>query len=258
MERTRPGVDPAPRCVERVGVVLGLLRRNPPGPGARPCRRSCRSPAGGSCARGGDGRRRLLAAQRDEVLEHPQAVARGLLGVELDAEHGAVLDDRRETLAVLGRSRRRRPRPPAARPANERGRRDSPPSGSPAAAASGARTGPRSSRCAGPAGRRCPAACTSPGISPSPACASSSSESSNSSCIPRQMPSSGRAVRDALADQLGQPELVEIAHRGRECPHSGDDEPVGSTQLVVVARDRSPRAPTCSSAFCTERRLPIP
>ena len=37
-----------------------------------------------------------------KFVEHPQAVRGGLLGVELDAEHRAARDDRREPLAVLG------------------------------------------------------------------------------------------------------------------------------------------------------------
>ena len=49
-----------------------------------------------------------------------------------------------------------------------------------------------------------------------------------------------------------------LRHRLRERAHAGHDEPVGRAQLVVVAGDRRARAPTCSSAFSTERRLPIP
>src|SRR5436853_222538 len=58
-----------------------------------PWLRGCRSRAAGSCARAGDAR-----AYPDEAVKHAQPGQRGLLGVELDAEHRISADDRREAL----------------------------------------------------------------------------------------------------------------------------------------------------------------
>ena len=70
-------------------------RRSRPGPGARPCRRGCRSPGRGS--RGADRAR----TPRRSCASSAQPVARGLLGVELHAVDVAAPDDRGEALAVL-------------------------------------------------------------------------------------------------------------------------------------------------------------
>ena len=85
-------------------------------------------------------------------------------------------------------------------------------------------------------------------------------EESNSSCMPRQMPSTGAPARGALAHQLVEPELARVAHRLREGAHAGHDEPVGRAQLAVVARDararRRARAPSRRCGGCPSRSRP--
>ena len=75
--------------------------------------------------------------------------------------------------------------------------------------------------------------------------------------MPRQMPSIGTPPSTPLADQPVEPELADPLHRLRERADPGQDEPVGgagaSWSLVITAS-----APTRSSAFSTERRLPMP
>ncbi len=62
---------------------------------------------------------------------------------------------------------------------------------------------------------------------------------------------------DALAQELAEPEPREVRHRPREGPDAGQDEPRGGRQAIGVELT-STRAPTCSRAFSTERRLPMP
>ena len=148
--------------------------------------------------------------------------------MELDAEHRSARDEGGEPLAVLGgaddvrRGRSGAPRTSA------RGRR-----GAPLRAVRRSAAMARSKRTSFQpiCGIRSPPACkrvTSPPISRGPAVGSSSSERSNSSCIPRQIPSSGVASLRALADQLDQPELAQVPHRPRERADAGDDEPVAA------------------------------
>ena len=104
-----------------------------------------------------------------EVVEHAQPVARGLLGVELDAEHRAV---RRRSWRSARRTRSCRRRRRVARPRRERVHvveRRSRLAAGPRSAARRARTGPRSSRCAGRAARRSAGASPSPADQPEPA-----------------------------------------------------------------------------------------
>ena len=76
--------------------------------------------------------------------------------------------------------------------------------------------------------------------------------------MPRQIPSSGTARRDPLGDQLVEAELADPLHRLRECADAGQHEAVGRRRdLGRVGGDHA-SAPTRSSAFSTERRLPIP
>ena len=131
--------------------------RSPPAPAAPPCRPGCRSPGGGSRGRGPcpPPPCAARAAQLDEAAQQPQPVPRGLLGMELDAEHVVAGHDRGKPLAVDGASPPRRPRScgpghqrvhvveRATARAAGRGQRRRP-----------LERRPRSSRCAGSAGRR--------------------------------------------------------------------------------------------------------
>ena len=71
------------------------------------------------------------------------------------------------------------------------------------------------------------------------------------------MPSTAYARAQAFGDQRVELQLADPAHRRREGPDARQDDAVGartaSGSLVITAS-----APTRSSAFSTERRLPIP
>ena len=66
------------------------------------------------------------------------------------------------------------------------------------------------------------------------------------------------ARRRARASDLVEAERAQAAHRLRERADAGHDDAVGRADLVVVGGDARASAPTCSSAFSTLRRLPIP
>ncbi len=225
VQRPRAVVDPALGGVERVGVVDGLRVEVPLVEAHRLAVEDVdRRQQDHARAAQAD---REPCAQPGEALEHPQSVGGGLLGVKLDAEHEIAGDDRREPLAVLGRAddvgRLAGPR----REASARGRTGSPRGAGPSVSGDsrsnrtsfqpmcGTRSPPASSRV------------TSPLISPSPSVGSSSSERSNSSCMPRQIPSIGVAADGGVADQAVQAELAEVAHRQRERADARHDEPVG-------------------------------
>ena len=76
--------------------------------------------------------------------------------------------------------------------------------------------------------------------------------------MPRQTPSTGVPPADALAQQLVEPELVKVA------PSLGGKAPTPGSTSPSAARSPAGRwvtwraTPTCSSAFSTERRLPMP
>ena len=131
--------------------------------------------------------------------------------MRLRAEHVPLPDDRRERLAVVGGRRAPPPRRPGAARSCARG------TGTP---------GPAGPRCSGVArsqrtslqpmcGSFRPGAlqprAPRPRSMPSPLAPPCSSERSNSSCIPRQSPSSGTPACDALAQQLVQAQLARIA-----------------------------------------------
>ena len=120
-------------------------------------------------------------------------------------------------------------------------------------------SGPRSSRCAG---------ASAPGRRSARDAAGEQSEALGAAVLlgvlEEQLHAEARAEqrhssRGALAQERPRGRRSrDRLHRGRERPDAGQEQPVGCAQLVVVARDRGPRAPTCASAFSTERRLPIP
>ena len=93
---------------------------------------------------------------------------------------------------------------------------------------------------------------------PSPA-VGPSSLASNSICRPRQMPRNGRVAR-SLDDRVAQAARVEAPHAIRHRALAGQHDPLRLTDddrdPLVTTITRS--GATCTSAFATERRLPIP
>ena len=68
----------------------------------------------------------------------------------------------------------------------------------------------------------------------------------------------GRALLDPVRDELVEPELADPLHRLREGADAGQDHAVGRVGGLGVRGRSRPRRRRCSSAFSTERRLPIP
>ena len=62
----------------------------------------------------------------------------------------------------------------------------------------------------------------------------------------------------ALGDELVDPELADPLHRARKGADARKYQAVGAAHRGGVAGDRDLATPTCSSAFSTERRFPIP
>ena len=229
---------------------------------SRPARRRTALPSRMSTA--GSRIRRLSEARRRprrcrEVLEQPQAVRARLLRVELDAVERLALDRARRTRSpysavpstvVVGGPRAR---------TSARGRRRTGP-GSPSVsarllAASATAFQPicghlqarrveraRPARAAARAPRRRPLA--------------------------RGLEQQLHAQADAEHRHAGREPLARAARRARaragcsiafgNAPTPGQHDAVGRAHALVVARSRTGSAPTCSSAFSTERRLPIP
>ena len=67
----------------------------------------------------------------------------------------------------------------------------------------------------------------------------------------------GRAALRPLADDLVEAGGAQAAHRLGERAHAGDDD-ASAARISSGSAVRATVAPTCSSAFSTERRLPIP
>ena len=245
-----PRVGQAHRRVHRVGVVDRLAVVVALRPAAPRGRRGYRWRDRGSRR---DGR---LRADPGEVGEQPQPGGARLLGVELDAEDVAALGRageagavrRRCRAVVRGGSRARR---------SGRGR---------TASRSRSRSVSRDSR--------------SQRTGAQPMCGTLRPGASSSRHLARQQAEAGRAAElgRSLEEQLQAEADAEDRrprrrgarrsarrgrarpdplHRPREGADAGQDQPVGgahrSGSVLIVAR-----APTCSSAFSTERRLPIP
>ena len=98
---------------------------------------------------------------------------------------------------------------------------------------------------------------TVPGRIPSPAAPSCSLEDSNSSCIPRQIPSNGTPAPARSISTSPRP----VASRLRI---ASGNAPTPGRMIASAARIASCEAvmtdaePTCASAVSTLRRLPIP
>ena len=270
-------VHGARRCARRRGRRCGARarRRRPTAARRRADRR--RTPCSGRTRRGSGARPcpsrmsiagsrimpRALASARaappTKLVEHAQPVQRGLLGMELDAEHRSAADDRREPLAVLGACRRRRPRRRAAPRTSARGRRGSPARGRSASqrrAALEPHLVPADVRDPQPAGLQ---ARDLAGDQPQarPSCPSSS-EPSNSSCMPEADAEQRRSLLHARVDQLDQAELAQVAHRLRERADAGQHEPVAARAARRGRRSARParrraRAPSPPSAGCPSR-----
>ncbi len=98
---------------------------------------------------------------------------------------------------------------------------------------------------------------TSPRRIASPSAPPSSLECSNGELHAEADPEDRRTCLRALVQQLVESELAQVRHRARERAHAGQHESVRAAQLVGSPL-MSALAPTCSSAFSTERRLPMP
>ena len=186
------------------------------------------------------------------------ARARGLLGVELDAEHRAAADDRGERLAVLGAADARPRRRRAAPRTSARGRR-----GSPRRQPLGQRrrpleATPRSSRCAAASARRSSKARDLAGDEPESVAPARAPRSARTAAACPGRCRAGRAAPRPRRDQLVQAELAEVAHRDRERADAGHDQPVAAASARRGRGCSRTVAPTRSSAFWTDRRLPIP
>ena len=249
-----PFAGPARRGVDRVGVVGGLALvvalQQPHRLAAADVDRRDRG------SRGRSGRDR--GADPGEVGEQPQAGGARLLGVELDAEDVVALGRAGEAAAVGGAAEQRRSVAGARREGVDEVERASR-TRSPRSAASrrSQRTGdqPMWGTLRPPAS----SSSTRPASRPRPSAPPSSVVDSKSSCRPRQMPRIGTPGVAALGDQL-----VEARARGSAPSPCGKAPTPGR---IERRRRRAPRraslvivavAPTCSSAFSTERRLPIP
>ena len=101
-------------------------------------------------------------------------------------------------------------------------------------------------------------ASTPPSSRPMPSAPPCSVVLSNSSCMPMQMPMIGTPASRRSRSSSSKPELAHRLHRLRHRADAGQHDARGRAHRVVVARDRRPRTPTCSKAFSTERRLPMP
>ena len=98
---------------------------------------------------------------------------------------------------------------------------------------------------------------TVPGITPRPGAPGSSSERSNSICMPTQMPRNGRPDADGVEGDVLQPGVAQRLHARPKAPTPGSTTPAASAMSPRSAVRRA-SAPTCSSAFWAERRLPMP
>ena len=227
------------------------------GSGGPPCPRGCRWPGAGSCGHATTGPGAAHSPTKARSIRRP--CREDFSGWNWTPNTLLARDDRGEPLAVLGaaddvgRDRAGAPRTSA------RGRRGSRWLGSPAV-----RGEARSKRTSFQpmCGMRRPPVSSRRDLARRSARDRRrrpiSSEVSNSSCMPRQMPSSGVPCRGELTDQLGQAERVAGCaspagtRRRRAAP--GRRRHAAHRGRRVIARSR----PTCSSAFSTERRLPIP
>ena len=241
VEEARARVDPRLRGRRAGRRGRRSCPRSGPRRGARPCRRGCRWRDRGS-------RAAKFAQQREPV-------ARGLLGMELDAGDVVALDDRGEALAVLATAD---DVVLVRGPADERvhvveGR----------ALAEAARqrasrcgTSPRSSRCAG--------AWAPPAASPRRAAGRAprrprarrrprTAAACRGRCPARGVPAAARSR--ITSSRPGRAEPPHRLREGADARHHDARRRRGSRR---GRRCAGPRAPTCSSAFSTERRLPIP
>ena len=237
--RGDPGLGGLQRVVVVVGRVLELALDQPDGLAVHDVDRRVEDHA------------TAIRASVGEVAQHPQAVHRGLLGVELRGHHVAALHDATRSARRTRSSRRRRRRPTAGRRTSARGRR---PRSRRArrSAPTRARRSRGSSRCAAAAGLQ-PRDASRAGC-PRPRAPSCSVEDSNSSCIPRQIPSSGTPAAARSINCSPRPVRSRLRIASGNAPTPGRTIADASRTSSVTTDS----APTCASAFSTLRRLPIP
>ena len=211
-------------------------------------RRDRASPADGGVSGDADAR---------EVGEQPQAGGGGLLGVELDAVEAAALhrggERRHRSRRCRARPRRRRARARA----SARGRRRSVRAAPRGAASRIAGSAPRSSRCGAASSPAARSALHLAGDDAQPLGAAELRGGVERELHAEADAEHRRAGSQALAQELVEAELAEVAHRTRKRAHARQHQPGGGAQALGIAADAGV-APTCSSAFSTERRLPMP
>ena len=199
--------------------------------------------------------------QRAEVLQDLQADALALLRVELAGEEVVAGDRRDELAAVVGGGGDQRRVAPARRSTSARSRRRRRRRCRAGAAAScrlriwfqpmcGMRKS-GSSRSA-EAHARARAGCRGPRTGPN------SSLSSNSSCMPRQMPRNGVPRSITRRDDVDQPVGAQVVHAGAEGADAGQHDARRRARSPPRRASPRPHTPTRSKPFCTQRRLPMP
>ena len=206
--------------------------------------------------------KRLRRPQRRcrEVAQQLQAVGARLLGVELHAvERLAARPRTTNSLAVVGGAEHVVAVGHDAARTSARGRRRTRPAGPSVSARLPAASATAFQPMCGTfrPGRR--AASTVPCSRPRPSAPPSSrSRTRTAAACPRQMPSTGTPAVEPLARAARRARAAQVAaspsgtRPRRAAPRR---RPRGSRR---GRRSRSGSAPTCSSAFSTERRLPIP
>ena len=100
---------------------------------------------------------------------------------------------------------------------------------------------------------------TTPGHSSQPSVSTPcSTPRSNSTCMPTQMPSTGRPPASRRPITSWPRDRAQPGHAGGERADAGHDESVGVLGRLPVGGQRRPRRPARSSARTAERRLPEP
>ena len=235
-----PRLHPTPGGVERIRVVGGLLVEIAAGQShglaVQDVDRGQQDHRGSDPQRRREAGARAVAAQPSEAGQHLQPVPRGLLGMKLDPVDVPVGHAGREPLPVFGGSEHvagvRGPNRERVHVVER-----APAVGRPAVSALG-----RSNRTSFQpmCGTRNPPALigvTRPPISPRPGVEPNSSEVSNSTCIPRQMPEQRPSAVGVAAHGGIKAKLGELAHRVREGAHPGDHEAVRGVDHGRIASD---------------------
>ena len=260
VQAPRAGGHPRARRLQRVvgvdGLVLEAALPQPHRPPAADVDGRMRASRGGTA-----GLRRHAGANGHEVAQQragrAPTTSRGGTA-RRTGRASSSCDGGGEALAVLAAAQDvRLLRPRARASARGRGRTRA---GRPSMSGDGRRsTRPGSSRCAAAWRRRCAGGAPRRAAAPGPRRRPARSERSNSSCIPRQMPSSGVPALQPLAhSSSSRLERAQVRHGPGKGADAGQHEAVGAAQRARGRRSPRRGRRARSSAFSTERRLPIP